>query len=64
MLTPRSEALLMVYALSCRGGSNKGNPPTNSHGSPEHFFFVFSGTVCLATANDLSPRSAYLSIAK
>ena len=62
-LTPRSKALLMVSALSCLGGSNKGNTPTNSHGPPG-LSFVLSGTVCLATANDLSPRSAYLSIAE
>lgn len=33
-LTPRSRALLIVSALSCRGGSNKGRRPTNSHGPP------------------------------
>lgn len=33
-LTPRFKALLMVSALSCLGGSNRGRRPTNSHGPP------------------------------
>lgn len=43
MLTPRPEALLMVYALSCLGGPNKGNTPMNSHGAgPPELIFLFS----------------------
>uniref|UniRef100_A0A0A9DAM2 Mha2 n=1 Tax=Arundo donax TaxID=35708 RepID=A0A0A9DAM2_ARUDO len=51
----------MVSALSCLGGSNRGNKPTNCHGPPGESF-DFSGTSCLATASERRPRSAYLSI--
>jgi len=33
----------MVSALSCLGGSNTDNKPTNCHGAPA-LSFVFSGT--------------------
>lgn len=42
--TLSSRALRMVSALSCLGGSKRGNNPTNSHGSPT-LSLVFSGTV-------------------
>ena len=38
-LTPRSSALLIVSALSWRGGSKRGRRPTNSHGAPELSLF-------------------------
>lgn len=44
-LTPRSRALRIVSALSCLGGSKRGNRPTNSQGPPAPSF-VFSGIVC------------------
>jgi hypothetical protein len=43
--TPRLSALLIVSALSCLGGSNNGNRPTNCHGPPG-LSFVLSGTSC------------------
>eukprot|EP01018_Ginkgo_biloba_P039659 Gb_36098 [translate_table: standard] len=60
-LTPRLSALRIVSALSWRGGSNKGSKPTNCHGPPALSLF-FSGTSCLPTARERSPRSANLSI--
>uniref|UniRef100_A0A7C8ZI85 Uncharacterized protein n=1 Tax=Opuntia streptacantha TaxID=393608 RepID=A0A7C8ZI85_OPUST len=60
--TPKFRALLIVSALSCRGGSNKGSKPTNCHGPPG-LSFVFSGTSCRATARDLRPQSAYFAMA-
>jgi hypothetical protein len=41
--TPRSSARRMVSALSCRGGSNSGRRPQNTHGPPWPCF-DFSGT--------------------
>lgn len=41
--TPRLRALRMVSALSCLGGSNKGNKPQNVQGSPG-LSLVLSGT--------------------
>lgn len=41
--TPRFSALRMVSALSCLGGSNKGNNPQNFQGPPG-LSVVFSGT--------------------
>lgn len=35
----------MVSALSCLGGSNRGNKPTNCHGAPG-LSFDFSGISC------------------
>ena len=43
--TPRLRALRMVSALSCLGGSKRGNKPTNCHGDPT-LSFVLSGTSC------------------
>lgn len=37
-LNPRLSALLIVSALSCLGGSNKGMSPINCHGLPELSF--------------------------
>jgi hypothetical protein len=45
-LTPRFSALRMVSALSCLGGSNKGNNPQNVQGPPG-LSLVFSGTSCI-----------------
>lgn len=44
--TPKLRALRMVSALSCLGGSKRGNKPTNCHGAPG-LSLVFSGTSCL-----------------
>lgn len=44
-LTPRLRAWRMVSALSCLGGSKRGNKPTNCHGLPG-LSLVFSGTTC------------------
>jgi hypothetical protein len=41
--TPRLSALWIVSALSCLGGSNKGNKPQKVHGLPA-LSFDFSGT--------------------
>jgi len=43
--TPRFRALVMVSALSCLGGSNSGNRPTNCHGAPG-LSLSFSGISC------------------
>lgn len=60
-LTPRFSALRIVSALSCLGGSKRGNRPTNCHGPPA-LSLVFSGTVCRQTASERRPRSANLSM--
>lgn len=52
-LTPRSRALLIVSALSWRGGSNKGRRPTNSQGPPG-LSLVPAGTSCQIVANTKS----------
>jgi hypothetical protein len=44
-LTPRLSALLIVSALSWRGGSKRGKSPMNCHGPPG-LSFLPSGTSC------------------
>jgi len=44
-LTPRLRALRIVSALSCLGGSKRGNNPTNCQGPPG-LSLVASGTSC------------------
>ncbi|BAS93351.1 Os05g0319850 [Oryza sativa Japonica Group] len=60
-LTPRLSARRMVSELSWRGGSKSGSTARNCHGVPGASLLP-SGTFCLATASDRSPRSANLSM--
>jgi hypothetical protein len=57
-LTPRSGALLIVSALSWRGGSKRGRRATNSHGPPG-LSLVPSGTTYMEKKNFGAKKKIY-----